>query len=586
MTQRLHLVYGNSPSESLYRVRDMALFFGIDVSFTKLENLPRGTSSSHAPSAAVVDVATFAHTPHATGPDAALQAISSLSIPTLLLVTDALCSATLHELTRGVVTSIFANEAAATLTFRPSSFAFSRELASHTYVREPTPALFIATIAGFTGTHIMDVGERPTFISWETGSQKRFVWSTRSLHNFTAVLHRESDFEHTLDQTLPLLIFLRDVFSHFCWHNPHRHAAFVIDDPLLKPSYGYIHFPQLLASARSHSYHVTLAFIPWNGWRSRREEVALFRRYADCFSICVHGCDHNRQEFGARDYPLLLDKTRIAIERMDAHAKRVDIPYSPVMVCPQEECSAEAWRSFADNRRLLAMANTSCLPRGELNQVLTSNDLLLPAHDAYFAFPIFKRYYSGNSAQFALSLFLGRPAILVEHHNYFRDGPRQIEEHVRQLRHMCPEVTWASLETIVTQTHVRRRLPSFGYEVRFFTNRFLLTVANGPEHFRLRKRINNPDQIRRILVNGAEVPYLEESGYVVFEVTAFTPGSYEIFVELKPVLPRPAYRNSLFYHSGVAARRLLSELRDDFLSHHPRTKALAQSAVRKLRLTS
>jgi hypothetical protein len=383
------------------------------------------------------------------------------------------------------------------------------------------------------------------------------------------------------------VIFLRRIFGEACWHNPHRDAGFVIDDPLLTPQYGFIDFRRLLASARQNSYHVTLAFIPWNGWRSRLHEVELFRQYTDCFSICVHGCDHNKNEFGSRDYHLLLDKNRIALKRMDGHARRANMPYSPLMVCPQEQCSVEGWRSFADNRRLLAMVNTACIPRGSPNTVVTINDLLLPAHDACFGFPIFKRYYSGDQAQFALSLFLGKPAILVEHHEYFRDGLMGIEDHARNLRQICPEVRWGSLESIAISTHLRKKPQAPITEVRFFTNRFVLQIEPvDPPTFRLRKRIHAPSEVRRVRVRGRETPFSWQDDFLVFDVCSKEPGSYEILVEMVPATPQRAYSFSPWYHGGVAARRALSEFRDNVMAKNPRVMAAAQSAVKALGLKS
>ncbi|MGH8012276.1 MAG: hypothetical protein ACREQ4_07250 [Candidatus Binataceae bacterium] len=51
---------------------------------------------------------------------------------------------------------------------------------------------------------------------------------------------------------MPWLIFLRDAFGEYCWDNYQPRAAFTIDDPLLRPSYGFVSYTELLEQARAH----------------------------------------------------------------------------------------------------------------------------------------------------------------------------------------------------------------------------------------------------------------------------------------------------------------------------------------------
>jgi hypothetical protein len=433
----------------------------------------------------------------------------------------------------------------------------------------------------------MEVGDGVSFLAWSSGSRVRFMWSTPCVLDTSVPLDRESDFEGALDSVLPFVIFLRWVFPDSCWHNPDRTAGFVIDDPLLTPQYGFIDFPELLASARENAYHVTLAFIPWNARRTRERHAALFRQYSDVFGLCVHGCDHNSNEYGSADYDLLRHKNRIALARMDRHAERVGLPYAPLFVCPQEQCSIEAWRALAADGRLLGMVNTGCLPRNVANTRVCATDLLLPAQDAVFGFPVFKRHYSGSFSQFALALFLGRPAILVEHHEFFRNGLDGIEAFARNLRQVCPTVRWSSLHETTTTTHLRRRESDTSTAIRFFTNRFRFdSTKDSSQIFRLRKRIHEPSSVRRVLVDGVEVPFAFESEFLTLEVVSTQPRFHQIEVEIAPAPRRMVYSFGLRYQSGVAIRRLLSEMRDNVLSKHRRSAALAKKLADTLHLSA
>ena len=127
------------------------------------------------------------------------------------------------------------------------------------------------------------------------------------------------------------------------------------------------------------------------------------------------------------------------------------------MVCPQEQYSLEAMRAFSDSRQFLGLICTACMPRDLASPQICGADLLLPAQDSFFGFPVFKRHYSGNMAVFAMALFLGKPAILVEHHEFFRNGPGAAEKICGD----CRTASRSEMETLVetvTRTHARRRV--------------------------------------------------------------------------------------------------------------------------------
>ena len=101
----------------------------------------------------------------------------------------------------------------------------------------------------------------------------------------------------------------------------------------------------------------------------------------------------------------------------------------------------------------------------------------MPAQDCIVRLACFqKRHYSGaDMSAFAMALFLGKPAILVEHHEFFRKGPggsehfaerlkhlrpdpAAVEGSVRRLRDLSPALQWSSLVETITRTHARRKV--------------------------------------------------------------------------------------------------------------------------------
>ena len=391
--------------------------------------------------------------------------------------------------------------------------------------RKRSEALGLILCGGVGGVIdvLMTLDRSPSFVRLSVGRANMFVWCTSRVFDVHRLLASEKEFEEAADEYVPAIIFMRVAFSDQCWHNPDPGAGIVIDDPLLKKNYGFISFPQLLGSARKHGYHVTVAFIPWNHWRSRIKDVKMFREYADCFSICAHGCDHTKNEFRSADYEGLLRKNFVAWQRMKRHRKRTGLGSEPLMVCPQEQYSIEGMRAFSDSRQFLGLVNTGCMPRNLATPQICGADLLLPAQDSFFGFPVFKRHYWGEPSVFAMALFLGKPAILVEHHEFFREGPAGVEEFVARLAKLRPSLRWTSLYETVTRTHLRRRISNASREVRFFTDTFHLEHGDEqPSEYRFTRRVPKTTSVRRVTVNGCDTLFDRDNGNLTFQVPVIT----------------------------------------------------------------
>jgi len=88
-----------------------------------------------------------------------------------------------------------------------------------------------------------------------------------------------------------------------------------------------------------------------------------------------------------------------------------------VMVFPQGKFSSVSLGILKSHNYLAAVNSTSMPYDLPDSHGLTLADLLAPAVSRYGDFPLFMRRYPGNLADFAFDLFLGKPALLVEHHD-------------------------------------------------------------------------------------------------------------------------------------------------------------------------
>jgi glycosyltransferase involved in cell wall biosynthesis len=572
----LKIFYYKEPSENLVNLQSLAQCFGISSELIDVRSCGTLVSAmeeflSSGYTRAVLDLASLKDFSNPLELEKAAKLISNRDIVLLLLAAhaDGASNQMLRALTQGAIWGVEPVGAVKNVNFPREARTWNRELFAQSYPRNRSAALTLLTSSRICADPIMKLDGAASFVHVSFEKARLFVWSTLEIMDVFRPLRAELEFEHATDEYIPAIIFLRSAFGDCCWHNPYVGAGIVIDDPLLKRNYGFIKFPDLLSSARRHGFCVTLAFIPWNSWRSRAKQVRLFLDHRDCFNICAHGCDHTNNEYGSEDYDVLLAKNVIAAERMERHRRRTGLSCEELMVCPQEQYSLHAMRAFADSGQFLALVNTSCVPRNLTSPQVCAADLLLPAQDSFFGFPVFKRHYWKDMSPFAMGLFLGKPAILVEHHEFFRDGCSGIEAFASQLAEMSPDVEWKSLSDIASTTHLRRRVSEKECGVRFFTNRFKLRHAGRePVTYRLSKRLPVTTAIQRVVVNGKETSFSREVDTLALEVYADQPQTFDVQIETRLVKPTTAYSPGFKYQIGVALRRGLSEFRDNALSRN------------------
>jgi hypothetical protein len=586
--------FSSKQSKAAQKLGDLAACLGIPTEGIDLTTeaglrVAEVNEESRGTCGIVLDVASMKNT-YAEAELKELSArLSELEVAVLLLVsdTDEPAAKFLRILTNNAIRGIASVEQANRVEFPANSMMLNGELASHSYSRKPDQASGLMLSSTGKVHVLMKIGKLPTFVCLTLGKARMFVWVTDEVFDVLRPLTAEIEFEESAHQYVPGIIFLRFAFGERCWHNPSLGAGIVIDDPLLRKNYGFINFPKLLESARNHGYHITLAFIPWNHWRSRFKEVQMFRRHSDCFSICAHGCDHTANEFRSTDYDALLRRNFVARERMERHRERTGLANEPLMVCPQEQYSFEAMRAFADSRQFMGLICTACMPRNLSSPRICGADLLLPAQDSFYGFPVFKRHYWNGMAVFAMSLFLGKPAVLVEHHEFFRNGPAGAEEFARRLAELRPNLKWRSLAETVTRTHMRRRVSKKKQEVRFFTDTFhLVHELEQPMEFRLVRRLPDTIHVKRVRIGSTEVPFNREDGFLTLETQLQRPETLTVQVEVAPIKPAKCYSLGVKYQASVALRRGLSELRDNVIARNRTALRTGRRLMKVLKQTA
>ncbi|HEX4997493.1 MAG TPA: hypothetical protein VFY29_04680, partial [Terriglobia bacterium] len=407
------------------RVQSICDFFGVTF---EVRQLDRQTLTNQAPHCLMLGARTLSRLYKAGASEASRITETLRRVPYLFVygITDedeAIDG--VRSLTAGLVTrSIQCERAGQSYAVHPGHRSITEEFTGLTCGPADTDPVFglVTDSAGDNFVPLITVGGLPFFSLLKNEVSSLFLLCGDSMTDIHAPTDGVLSARRCFSGLIPVAMFLRNVFGNQIWHSSKRYASLVIDDPLLRRSYGFLSYARLLEEMDRSSFASTIAFIPWNYRRTQSSIAGLIRERSDRFGICVHGCDHTGGEFAGADPADLNWRARLAIDRMTKHQALTGIPCAPVMVFPQGKFSTVAMEALKRNNYEAALNSTAIPVDQPRSHGLTLADLMTPAVMKFSAFPLFMRRYPRSLADFALDLFLGKPAILVEHHDYFRNG--------------------------------------------------------------------------------------------------------------------------------------------------------------------
>ena len=438
-------------------------------------------------------------------------------------------------------------------------------VSGRSYSVESVPAAaFSVVVPGPSIESYISVNGHPHFVCRTRGHSALFLLAEPELVDIDQVLSPELSLRRWYAQLIAVTIFLRSAFGDWCWTAPVTGATLVVDDPYLKKRYGFLRYETLVQELEKARGALTIAFIPYNYRRSDLRTVELLRRYIDRFSICVHGCDHTGGEFASLDEAWLVGTTIGALERMESHTHRTQMPFDNVMVFPQGRFSTKAIRALKACG-LAAALNSTPWPVDYRENPLTIRDFLEVAVTRYESFPIFVRRNPREVFDYAFDALFQKPVLAVEHHGFFRDGYEGLAKLVSEVSSLSSKVAWMPLGKTVTSSCVLRRMGDDLFALRHFSP--VLQFRN-PILANISLLVEKPEQdglVEAVVVGGQRVAFEVSSGFLKYSVSLRSGEELNVVILYRQT-QKASRRQSWKYCFAVSVRRLLSEFRDNHLA--------------------
>ncbi len=430
---------------------------------------------------------------------------------------------------------------------------------------------------------IISIGENALLARVRNGGNETFFFAGREISDLSAPVADSSLSVH-FSQLFPAIMFLQYSFGLTCWRPGASTACLIIDDPPLWSRYGFLDYADLMSMMDRHNFHTSVAFIPYYFRKSQPAVSRLFLERNDRLSLCYHGNDHTSAELGSKAVADLNGLLATAVARMEDHLNRTKVPCHKVMVFPQGKFSSEAMVALRASNFTAAVNSDYAPMKGDCS--LSLEEFLNPAVMRHHQFPLFLRRYPSaiNVPEIAANLFLGKPVLIVEHHDAFKD-PQVLLASIETVNRIAPTVEWTNLRVATESAFRWRPIGPDAFEVQAFSNSVMLTnKSDGPCSFSVcwRKAVGaEPEKV--IASDGRTIVPRLEAGVIGAAVTVEAGQSIRVQVLYRNNLAISTSHQKLKHVTRVFFRRRLSEFRDHYLSRYPTVLSLAKSAQKRLR---
>jgi len=292
----------------------------------------------------------------------------------------------------------------------------------------------------------------------------------------------------------------------------------------------------------------------------------MFKSHPERYSLSIQGCDHTGGEFGTQNVDKLAWKSRQAIDLMSRHEARTGIPYDRIMVFPQGVFSATSL-AVLKRAHFMAAVNTEVLSTDLPRPSVTISDVWDVAVMKYKNFPIFTRRYPPQGVEnFAFDILLGKPCIVVVHHDYCQDNCTRLVDLIERLNALNCQLSWRSVGEVVRRTCRQRELSPGMVEVEMYGSELRLDNRSQRQRlYSVSRRESDSSAVKEIRAGDREIPWKFSDGRIHFEIELASGHSTVVCLIFYDNPAQIRYREKTSYKLKVRLRRYLSEARDNYV---------------------
>jgi len=433
--------------------------------------------------------------------------------------------------------------------------------------RTDTDANLVLSSSKGNAINIISTGSGAPFLKFDYRQVPVFLSIARSIIDIDAELATANfDVREHFLTAVPIVLYIKWAFAQTCWKAPEANACLVIDDPLLKPSYGCVNFEELLALMERHRFSTNIAFIPWNWRRSNSKVVGLFNQKPEHYSLSIHGCDHTAAEFGSHDRERLRRMTREAVDRMSSHETQTGIHHDRIMVFPQGVFS-EAAMDVLKRSNFTAAVNNDVVSTDPHPQAVTISDVWDVAVMRYKGFPMFTRRDPCEGIEnFAFDILLGKPCVVAIHHDFCRNQYTHLLDFIDRLNALNCALSWRSLGGVVRRGCRQRQLSPGVLQTEMYGAELRLENRSGSrQRYLIRRRECEPSVIKEICDGSAPIAWSCVNDHINFETELGSGQSKSIGIRFHEFAENGYSGENVSYRFKAMLRRYLSEVRDNYI---------------------
>jgi len=237
------------------------------------------------------------------------------------------------------------------------------------------------------------------------------------------------------------------------------------------------------------------------------------------------------------------------------------------MVFPQGVFS-DAAMGVLKHIGFIGVVNSEVLSVDAQRRPVTIADYWNVAVMNYSDFPIFTRRYPwAGEANFAFDILLGKPCIVVVHHNNCYDDCRHVVGFMERLNRLNTRLRWTNLSDVMRRSVRQREVSPGVVEVEMFgSEAYVENSSVQKQLFRLCKREADPATVKEIRAVGQPIIWTAANRRIEFELELDPGESRTVAIAFNELPVHGVQRESLRYQVKAMVRRYLCELRDNYVT--------------------